>query len=430
MEEHDFNIAAVSDLHLSQGWDPLTGRIHPLEDFFFDTSFARFLMWLDEESLLNRRKWRLVIAGDMVDFLQIISLPEDDVFTLRPRERDYGLGTSTAKTIWKMGVMARGHKVLFRALGRFLASGHRLAVISGNHDVEWSIPAVQEAFREVMSGFIPTGDLDRNRIVRDGITFCPWFYYEPGLVWIEHGHQYDGINSFDWFLHPWLPDSDELMLPAGSFFVRYLFNKVEQADPFADNIKPMSVYLRKYALRLFSSGQIRQGLRSFLNILGKVKGFKEEKRKALEEQQCQKMFREAERFGIARTDLEAVRRLWMPCHLYNKGFAANMRSFFTTEDVNRYQHTAAALHKIVKTPYIIFGHTHEADLQPLSEVAGGEYVNCGSWTKIFNENLTERLIKSEQEFVFVRILKNGGAKMELMAWRDDLRQGERVKLFA
>jgi len=430
MEDQDLNIAVVSDMHLSQGWDLQTGRIHPLEDFFFDTSFARFLMWLDEESVQHRRKWRLVIAGDMVDFLQVVKLPDDDIFALRPRERDYGLGTSAEKTIWKMGVMIRGHKVLIRALGRFITSGHRLVIISGNHDIEWSIPSVQEAFREVMADFLPSGALDRNRIVRDGIAFCPWFYYEPGLVWIEHGHQYDGINSFDWFLHPWLPESDELMLPAGSFFVRYLFNKVEQTDPFADNVKPMSAYLRKYALRLFFSRQIMRGLKSFIDILGKIKGFREQEKESLEERQLQMISREAERFGIPREDLEAVRRLWMPCHLYNKGFAANMSNFFATEDAGRYQQIAITLKKIIGTPYIVFGHTHEADLLPLSGVPAGDYVNCGSWTKAFYENPTERLIKSDQEFVFVRILKNQGAKMELMAWRDELRQGERVKLFA
>ena len=72
----------------------------------------------------------------MVDFLQITSLPKDDLFTLRSRERDYGLGTSAVKTIWKMGVMASGHKVLYIIFGHtHEADLQRLSGVSGGEYV-------------------------------------------------------------------------------------------------------------------------------------------------------------------------------------------------------------------------------------------------------------------------------------------------------
>ena len=36
--------------------------------------------------------------------------------------------------------------------------------------------------------------------------FCPWFYYQEDLIYIEHGHQYDEYCSFDYLLHPVAPN--------------------------------------------------------------------------------------------------------------------------------------------------------------------------------------------------------------------------------
>ena len=430
MNDRDFNLVIVSDLHLSQGWDPQTRRLPPHEDFFFDDAFARFLAALDAESRNCGRKWRLIVAGDMVDFLQVLSLPAEGLFPLRSRERAYGLGTSVAKTIWKLQVIMAGHKVFFRALARFLAAGHRLTVISGNHDIEWTVPEVQQAFRQEMGALLSREAPAAEEAARNGISFCPWFYYEKDLVWIEHGHQYDGINSFDWLLHPWLPEGGELMLPAGSFFVRYLFNKVEQQDPFADNLKPLSAYLRRNVPRLLCSRQVRAGLKAFFNILGKIRLLDRRDRETLELCQRQGMAAEARRFDLSPAVLVAVRELWTPCYLYNRSRWENIRSFFAPEEGERYRRRAVRLQEIVQTPYIVFGHTHEADLQPLPGARCGFYVNSGSWSPIFCENYTERLLRAEQEFVFVRICGQRGERVELMRWRDDLNTGERVKLFA
>jgi hypothetical protein len=61
-----------------------------------------------------------------------------------------------------------------------------------------------------------------------------------------------------------------------------------------------------------------------------------------------------------------------------------------------------------------------------------EYINSGSWTKMFVENYEEALLRSENEFVYVHIgydEKKQDTKMDLMRWNDSLGEGERVKLF-
>ena len=113
--------------------------------------------------------------------------------------------------------------------------------LPGNHDIELQWTPVQKVFRRAL--------LDRVRVRADEIKdatpetrqqclrraddklrFAPWFYYEPGRMWIEHGCQYDAESSFRYPLRGHLVNSPhaaadaEVDLPLGSFFQRYLFN--------------------------------------------------------------------------------------------------------------------------------------------------------------------------------------------------------------
>jgi UDP-2,3-diacylglucosamine pyrophosphatase LpxH len=423
----EFNLVIISDLHLSEGRNPVTKKFNLNEDFFFDEDFDRFLSYLEDESQRRGRKYRLIIAGDMVDFLQITSLP--DGFELRRSEAEYGLGTHPDKTIWKMKVMMNGHWVFFKGLGRFICAGNKCTIITGNHDIEWTIPQVQMAFREEMKKYLSQEVTNMEEVVSSQIEFCPWFYYEPGLIWVEHGSQYDGMNSFDYFLFPYLPNIKELMLPSGSFFVRYLFNKVEQIDPFADNIKPMSSYLRKYFLKLLFSWSVLRHLGNFLKILGKIRKFGMEEIVFLSQKNEEEIKSEAKRFGIELENLKAIKRHWVPSFIYNMGKLENIIKFFVynTEDV--YEKKASMIQKQLGVRYIVFGHTHEVDLHLLTPTGKAEYSNSCTWTKIFSKIPAEKLLHEEHESIFVQILKDDDDKLELLKWRDDIGLGERVKLF-
>jgi UDP-2,3-diacylglucosamine pyrophosphatase LpxH len=428
-DREPFNIAVISDLHLSQGRDPCTRRFSLNEDFFFDGQFDRFLSHLERESARRARKWHLVIAGDMADFLQVTRRPKKPGFSVSKREEEYGLGTPLEKSVWKMKAMMDGHAVFFKALGRFLSQGNRCTIITGNHDIEWTVPGQQEAFRQEMKAYLPEELPGQNETVLDAIGFCPWFYYEPGLLWVEHGHQYDGMNAFDFPFYPYLPDSKALMLPGGSFFVRYIFNKVEQIDPFADNIKPLSRYVRKYALRLLLSPKILSHARYFLEIFRKIKTFTPEALEPLRRKNEEGMRAEAERFGIDPRVLNSIRRFWVPCFLYNKSKLENIKSFFMYTAGGRYRAIASVIQRQLGVRYVVFGHTHDADLYLFHSEAKAEYANSGTWTKIFSGNPTERLLREEQESVFVQILRDENDKLELMKWKDELGRGERVHLF-
>ena len=53
------------------------------------------------------------------------------------------------------------------------------------------------------------------------MRFEPWFYYEPELVYIEHGHQYDSHCSYTDLLDPVEDEGRLLALPYALWAVRY-----------------------------------------------------------------------------------------------------------------------------------------------------------------------------------------------------------------
>jgi len=263
MEER--NLLIVSDLHLCEGLDPQSGKFSRLEDFLFDDAFARFLHYHEEvknQPRFGDRPWLLILNGDLLDFLQVVSLPEEGRMLyvvkgigrhkeLRINERDYGLGTMAEESEWKLKRIARGHQSFFAALGWFVAHGNHIAVLKGNHDIEFHWPSVWERFVvEVERAYtrerlmLGQGPSVTSEELEARIRFCPWFYYEPGRVYVEHGGQYEPASYFPDYLNPVVPDDPErIQLPWGSLFVRYLFNKVEDVHPFADNVKPPVRYL-------------------------------------------------------------------------------------------------------------------------------------------------------------------------------------------
>lgn len=282
LPDEAYDLLVVSDLHLSEGRSSLTKKFSPNEDFFFDEEFGRFLhYYMDRMPERGAgRRWHLVINGDFLDFLQVtcsemsaefleylgVKTPAEAFAQLSydRRHLDYGLGCGLKETVYKLWKIMDGHWQFFRALAEFIAEGNVVSIGRGNHDVEFCYPEVQAAFapklRKIYAEKLhrehnpdAADELGRlDNACRDGaIRFLDWFYYERGKLWIEHGNQYDNLNCFKCWLAPLLPEipnwdpkrRDEIDLPWGSLFVRYLFNQVETDEPFADNIKPQSKFI-------------------------------------------------------------------------------------------------------------------------------------------------------------------------------------------
>lgn len=235
----------ISDLHLGAGYDPGTQTFDRLEDFFYDEAFFRFIChYIDVGRKRPHRRWTLVVLGDFVEFLQVpYDLSKEDGYS----------STTSAHSVLKLANVASGHFKVFEALAAFVAHGHRLQIVAGNHDVEFVYEGVQQEFVTwVSKGFASLKERNDPLLPEAadppdfsrGIQFFEWFVYERGLFYAEHGHQYDETNSFVTQVKPFTSDDPvQIDLPIGSCFVLDVFNKVEWLDPYADNMKPLGRYL-------------------------------------------------------------------------------------------------------------------------------------------------------------------------------------------
>lgn len=466
------DIVIISDLHLSAGCDPRTGTYHRNEDFFYDDALGRFLDSLIAQIEDSSRSWRLVILGDFVDFLQVTL---DD-------EPGPGVTSSeaSAKRLERIG---QGHPQAFAALARFVAAGHLVDIVLGNHDIELIWPDVQATCRQIFAGL---GLAEREIAAR--LTFHPWIFHVPHVLYAEHGQQYDGINSFATLIAPFLPDQKELIeLPLGSFFVRYMFNYIEQIDPFADNVKPPTRYvgwaLRNHpVLGLMSTYKYAQ---FFVRSLPKTSKLSEEQQQARRQAYVRDVVSAAaSQIGLPAATLAAIDGLaaipalanlrsqlgaivfrplvpaivvvsgglglhWLVQHLPNRArwftrIATALAALTwrerrmlqpTTDNRDYLLATTRKIHALLKetgdeVPNYVFGHTHGAARSLLGdEQDSPHYFNSGTWTPIVPETFS--LLTARELFTFVQITHDtasGELSSRLMLWNDAGGRAEPVPL--
>ena len=281
-------IFVVSDLHIASGRNNI-GVYKGTENFFADDSFLRFL----EYAAKKAGGAILIINGDIFDFLRVtefpgkekkvrptkklkyflkgqilknIEPPEEVVNdeynewmneldkigikktrkelekSISKREKKYGLGTDNYKTIYKLIKIRNGHPAFFKALGQWIKKGNKIIILKGNHDLELYWSAVRNYLRLIVAEEV----LDENgnndiediltKTVLPNIRFIDDSVEIDKVFYVEHGHRYD---KFCMVLEdPVLNNSGQINIPFGSFFNRYLLNRIELFYPFLDNVRP------------------------------------------------------------------------------------------------------------------------------------------------------------------------------------------------
>lgn len=152
-----------------------------------------------------RDRWRIVIAGDLVDFVGMSIDPRDDEpleTELTDEERTNGVGSAEDHARLKLARVARRHADVFDALADFVADGHALSVLHGNHDIELHWDGLKADFRALVAARAPEAE---RASAAERVEFVPWFFYREGVAYIEHGHQYDPFCSTRFVLSPVSP---------------------------------------------------------------------------------------------------------------------------------------------------------------------------------------------------------------------------------
>lgn len=265
------NLLVLSDVHLgsdlvqhARPGAPARGKAGLRRD----RELVALLDWYRERPR-GGRPWRLVIAGDLVDFVGMsVSPPAGELQTApNEEERLHGLGSAVDHTLEKLRRVAAHHDMVFAALARFVAEGNTLVVVRGNHDVDFHWERVQAAFCDILASHAPT--------VRGRIQFAEWFYYEEGVVYIEHGHQYDDYCSYDHILNPVMPSDPKRSLRSLSdILLRYVVRPTRGMMEAGHDTATALDYLR-FGAELGVGGMLRLGQRFVVAIAALISLWRE-----------------------------------------------------------------------------------------------------------------------------------------------------------
>jgi UDP-2,3-diacylglucosamine pyrophosphatase LpxH len=173
----------VSDVHLGGGTAAAEWGAGFADEFDEDEAFTEFLAYL---GCRDDRPYRLVLLGDTFDFLRVPVIGARTGLYAR----------DDAEASGQLELIRAAHPMVFGALAATLASGTPVDVVIGNHDVELTRPAVQDKLRALL------GDHGCPAEALNSLTFHPWVYHVPGLLYAEHGNHYHDVNTFDRPLRP------------------------------------------------------------------------------------------------------------------------------------------------------------------------------------------------------------------------------------
>ena len=416
------------------------------------------------------RRWRLIIAGDLVDFIGMSIAPVTDSDTalatpVTDEEREHGLGSAQDHAAVKMRAVARRHDLVFRKLGEFIAEGHSLVLIRGNHDVEFYWDTAKQAFVDAIVERCPMleGNPDLTRSFRERIEFSPWFYYVEGLLYVEHGHQYDETCSYDHVLAPVLPtDGRRIRWSISDVLLRYVVRPTPGFGSEGHDGRTMSHYI-EVGLANGVMGGVRILVR-FLTAIAHLYAIWSEQFhrgaswvRAEHERRMAKLSR---RFRMGGKKLRALAAL--SSKPVTGGFFPLMRSVFldgvlgivfallsvlllmTVTSMPWYgvlaiaalqagglhaYATRAKVHDAVAsvrrgairvahllpTPFIVMGHTHSPAVEPVAE--GVTYVNLGSWA---HDDLDGQVSEAARTHLVIRVV-DGKPEAKLLEWDPEAR---------
>jgi UDP-2,3-diacylglucosamine pyrophosphatase LpxH len=216
---HSHNVLAFSDVHLGSDLvshaipdAPQRSRVSVARD----RDLSALLDWYRTHRVADR-PWRLVIGGDFIDFSGMSVMADAREIVTEPTDEEiaHGLGGAADHSLAKLRLVMDHHASVMQSLADFVAAGNQLVIVRGNHDIDWHWDCVQAEFKARLALLAGASEA--------AVEFAPWFYYEEGRLYLEHGHQYDSYCSHEHVLYPVAPgDPRRMALSLSDVLVRYI----------------------------------------------------------------------------------------------------------------------------------------------------------------------------------------------------------------
>ncbi len=467
-----FNYLMISDVHLGSDIVP---HLRPWATSSWLTREAE----VDEHlvSMLEHyrgdtdreRPWRLVIAGDFLDLVGVSITPHaSSLRTLPNREEElHGLGSAADHVVRKVEAIAARHPRVFRAMMEFLTDGHSLVLVRGNHDVELHWRAAQQAF---IAAVVNHADPDHRAALASRIEICPWFFAVEGLLYVEHGHEFDGMCSYgDPLLPTCLRDPRRIRSTPFSVLLRNVARPTPGLSTTTYGYVGMSAYgtlAMKLGLRSSAFIALRFA-RASCHLISEcfAKASSTGRSRTLVSQARRRRF--VARMGVhpervaklaslyvtpaARSLSFVIRSLYldrMLCLLlacacaasaglfaHYQGWLASLAylwpasllgayaaigSGINTSPSARMHEGARQIAELFGARWVVMGHTHEPRIELLK--ANQSYVNLGSWGE---DELPDERITANMSSCTYLVLRHDGDDYEAKLMRWDARRGPR-----
>ena len=263
----DESLLILSDVHLGNDLNEVTPGPEGRRSARVDADLVSLLEHYRRAPRAGRR-WRLVIAGDFIDFIGMAILPRAGDLAAAPsdEERAHGLGNAADHGRMKLRAVAERHRGVLQALADFVADGNALTIVHGNHDVEFHWDDVKQELRALLvelatrarQGAQPAEAAEG---VASRVDFAQWFYYVGGVAYIEHGHQYDMLCSTDHVMAPLSPrDPGRIARSFSDVFVRWVVRPTRGMKEYGHDRMGLTDYVL-FAARLGFGGLVRLGWR-------------------------------------------------------------------------------------------------------------------------------------------------------------------------
>ena len=452
----------LSDLHLCDVEDHEDGWMaHKSARYVFDDEIGALLRRF-VASAKDDRELVLILNGDVFDFDLISAVPKEPKWPIKHRERTCGLDATASKSAWKLERVLDHHPRFVAALGAFLAHGHRVVYVLGNHDRELHFPEVRDAFVKRIDASV----VDHGATLQDDqLRIEPWFYYVPGELYAEHGNQYDYHTSFRYLLEPTVPTrlGATIALPMGNLSNRILMNRMGFFNPHASDyilnlFRYVTHWVQNYAFSKRSLASV--WFWGSLATVGRLISLKSKLRHAPPEHR-ERVLALAQRFAIDRDTVKQLeqlqrppiterffrifRELWIdrmivagamivgtvvlalvPIPLWIKlmvplssfplifliyEWLAEGETIFTVEQkLPKYARAIAAL---LPVRVVTFGHTHKPRMIPLDHDL--TFVDTGTWAPIMKKMGKRALVSGYRNYAIFDFASAGG-QVSLACW--------------
>jgi UDP-2,3-diacylglucosamine pyrophosphatase LpxH len=408
-------ILVISDLHMGAG---------ALDDFEpeIEQHFISFL-----KHWAPRGPVELVINGDMLDFVQ--APPYVGSQLEGETNKHVPLCFTEDQSREKLKAICHAHNESLRALTHFLRfEGNTLTILPGNHDADLYWHSVRDTLIDIISDNTPQ--------LRSRINVVLERVYLPQSrldIHIEHGHQFDPLNSFFVQSKSCWSEADppiradrhgvpRLLECVGTrFLIRYL-NSLDAEYPYVDNVKPFSKFLTLFGasalvpgrgplkaaiavtamLRFCATTLIQrphdllgldaQTIPNGTDVLRDTYSASDPQRQGEFQKQLRNSgYSDSTPLDLALADpiqsealLEHLSSHLELTELLNnedQGQTLELGQGFATNETNQLVEGAKSIvnAEVNRCSTVIMGHTHEA-------VITDNYLNTGSWTRYYRDN--------------------------------------------